>query len=116
MILTQDLLAALIVVLTVPHSCLHDPHWHVHAQGKVDRQWATLARLSGHFVDVVAGMSTLKAFGRAGAQARTVREIGDRYRSTTMGVLRIVPVGTSAGSPRHAVRCVSCRVDWVAAG
>ena len=61
----------------------------LYTQGRVDKQWSTLSRLSGHFVDVVAGMSTLKAFGRAGAQAKTVREIGDRYQSTTMGVLRV---------------------------
>lgn len=88
-ILTQDLLAAVIVVLTVPLIPIFMILIGLYTQSRVDRQWTTLSRLSGHFVDVVAGMSTLKAFGRASAQAATVREIGDRYRSTTMGVLRI---------------------------
>ena len=88
-ILTQDLLAAVIVLVTVPLIPVFMILIGLYTQGRVDKQWATLSRLSGHFVDVVAGMSTLKAFGRAGAQAKTVREIGDRYRSTTMGVLRI---------------------------
>lgn len=88
-ILTQDLLAAVIVAVTVPLIPIFMILIGLYTQSKVDRQWSTLTKLSGHFVDVVAGMSTLKAFGRAGAQAATVREIGDRYRSTTMGVLRI---------------------------
>lgn len=88
-ILTQDLLAALIVALTVPLIPVFMILIGLFTQSRVDQQWSTLSRLSGHFVDVVAGMSTLKAFGRAGAQAKTVREIGNRYRSTTMGVLRV---------------------------
>lgn len=88
-ILTQDVLAAVIVVCTVPLIPIFMILIGLYTQSRVDRQWATLSRLSGHFVDVVAGMSTLKAFGRASAQAATVRELGDRYRSTTMGVLRI---------------------------
>lgn len=88
-ILTQDLLAAVIVLVTVPLIPVFMILIGLYTQGRVDKQWSTLSRLSGHFVDVVAGMSTLKAFGRAGAQAKTVREIGDRYRSTTMGVLRV---------------------------
>ena len=55
----------------------------------VDRQWSALAVLSGHFLDVVAGLPTLKAFGRAKAQTATLVEVGDRYRRTTMGVLRV---------------------------
>ncbi len=88
-ILTQDLLAAVIVVVTVPLIPVFMILIGTYTQSRVERQWSTMAALSGHFVDVVAGMSTLKAFGRASAQAATVKEIGDRYRSTTMGVLRI---------------------------
>lgn len=88
-ILTQDVLAAVIVAVTVPLIPVFMILIGMYTQSKVDRQWSTLSKLSGHFVDVVAGMSTLKVFGRASAQAATVREIGDRYRSTTMGVLRI---------------------------
>ncbi len=88
-ILTQDLLAAVIVAVTVPLIPVFMILIGTYTQSRVERQWSTMAALSGHFVDVVAGMSTLKAFGRASAQAATVKEIGDRYRSTTMGVLRI---------------------------
>ena len=36
---------------------------------RMDRQLQTLERLGGHFLDVVAGLPTLKVFGRAKAQA-----------------------------------------------
>ncbi|NQU36783.1 MAG: thiol reductant ABC exporter subunit CydD, partial [Actinobacteria bacterium] len=88
-ILTQDLLAAVIVVLTVPLIPVFMILIGMYTQKKVDRQWESLARLSGHFVDVVVGMTTLKAFGRGRAQAKRVQAIGDEYRKTTMGVLRI---------------------------
>jgi thiol reductant ABC exporter CydD subunit len=55
----------------------------------MDRQLRTLERLAGHFLDVVAGLPTLKVFGRAKAQAQAIREITERYRSTAMATLRI---------------------------
>ncbi|MFZ1853987.1 MAG: ABC transporter transmembrane domain-containing protein, partial [Candidatus Nanopelagicales bacterium] len=88
-VLLADPLAALIVVLTLPLIPVFMILIGKFTQSKVDRQWRTLSQLSGHFVDVVAGMPTLKAFGRANAQARNVQQIGDKYRTTTMGVLRI---------------------------
>jgi len=88
-ILTQDLLAAVIVVVTVPLIPVFMILIGMYTQKKVDRQWESLSRLSGHFVDVVVGMTTLKAFGRGRAQSQRVRAIGDEYRKTTMGVLRI---------------------------
>jgi thiol reductant ABC exporter CydD subunit len=55
----------------------------------MDRQWRTLAMLAGHFLDVVAGLPTLKVFGRAKAQARAIREVTDRHRRATMATLRV---------------------------
>ena len=40
----------------------------------------SLQRLAGHFLDVVAGLPTLKVFGRAKAQARSIAAVTDRYR------------------------------------
>lgn len=88
-ILTQDVLAAVIVVLTLPLIPVFMVLIGMYTQRKVDRQWRVLARLGGHFADIVAGMPTLKAFGRAQSQAAAVRSIGDQYRVSTMGVLRI---------------------------
>src|SRR5690606_36856839 len=53
------------------------------------RQWRALERLGGHFLDLVAGLPTLRAFGRASAQAELVRRGADEHRRATMSTLRI---------------------------
>ncbi|WP_202124916.1 thiol reductant ABC exporter subunit CydD [Actinomadura physcomitrii] len=58
-------------------------------QRKMDRQWRTLSVLAAHFLDVVAGLPTLKIFGRARAQAARIREVTDRHRRATMATLRV---------------------------
>ena len=49
----------------------------------------SLQKLAGHFLDVVAGLPTLKVFGRAKAQARAIADVTDRYRATTLATLRL---------------------------
>lgn len=85
----QDLLSTLIVAVTIPLIPLFMVLIGRYTRSRVDRQWRTLALLSGHFLDLVAGLPTLKIFGRSKAQAAAIRSFGERYRSTTMGVLRL---------------------------
>ncbi|MFM9135994.1 MAG: thiol reductant ABC exporter subunit CydD [bacterium] len=85
----QDLLSAVIIAVTLPLIPVFMILIGLYTRSRVDRQWATLARLSGHFLDLVAGLPTLKVLGRARLQAQAIRAIGERYRTTTMGVLRI---------------------------
>jgi ATP-binding cassette subfamily C protein CydD len=61
--------------------------WHTEARTK--RQWKLLSRLAGHFLDVVEGLPTLKVFGRAKAQAETIRRVTQEHRQATMATLRI---------------------------
>jgi ATP-binding cassette subfamily C protein CydCD len=88
-ILTQDPLAAVIIALTVPLIPVFMILIGRYTQGRVDRQWHTLGVLSGYFLDLVAGLPTLKIFNRARAQAQNLRTIGERYRAATMSVLRV---------------------------
>lgn len=88
-ILTQDLVAAAVVAVTVPLIPLFMVLVGRYTKRETDRQWRTLAVLSGHFLDVVAGLPTLKAFGRARVQAQRMVEVDARYRRATMGVLRV---------------------------
>ncbi len=88
-VLTNDVIAAVIVGFTVPLIPVFMALIGLYTQTRVDRQWRTLGVLSGHFLDVVAGLPTLKVFGRAKAQAQTLRDVGDQYRRATLGVLRI---------------------------
>ena len=46
-------------------------------------------RLAGHFLDVVRGLPTLRAFNRGSVQAERIATVSDRYRQATMGTLRI---------------------------
>ncbi|SJN12493.1 Transport ATP-binding protein CydD [Leucobacter sp. 7(1)] len=58
-------------------------------QAVQDRQWAQLQRLSSSFLDAVAGLATLKIFGREGRQSARIAAETEEYRSRTMKVLRV---------------------------
>jgi thiol reductant ABC exporter CydD subunit len=88
-ILTQDLLAAVIVAVTAPLIPVFMILVGTYTQSATAKQWSTLGVLSGHFLDVVSGLPTLKAFGREKAQSTRMAEVDARYRHATLGVLRI---------------------------
>ncbi|MBT2539495.1 thiol reductant ABC exporter subunit CydD [Streptomyces sp. ISL-44] len=88
-IVTEDWVSAAIIVVTLPLIPLFMVLIGMATQSRMDRQWRLLSRLSGHFLDVVAGLPTLKVFGRAKAQAESIRKITDDYRQATMRTLRI---------------------------
>jgi ATP-binding cassette, subfamily C, bacterial CydCD len=88
-ILTQDVLSAVIVGFTVPLIPFFMALVGWVTQSKVDKQWHSMQALSGHFLDLVSGLPTLKAFNRSRFQAKTIRSVGEDYRTSTMGVLRI---------------------------
>ncbi|MFE4691647.1 thiol reductant ABC exporter subunit CydD [Streptomyces sp. NPDC056749] len=88
-IVTEDWVSAAIIVVTLPLIPLFMILIGWATQSRMDRQWKLLSRLSGHFLDVVAGLPTLKVFGRAKAQAESIRSITSQYRQATLKTLRI---------------------------
>ncbi|MEW2518723.1 thiol reductant ABC exporter subunit CydD [Actinacidiphila alni] len=88
-ILAADWVSALTIALTLPLIPLFMVLVGWATRDRMDRQWKLLARLSGHFLDVVAGLPTLKVFGRAKAQADNIRAITGDYRRATLKTLRI---------------------------
>ncbi|GGQ63177.1 ABC transporter [Streptomyces flaveolus] len=88
-IVTEDWVSAAIIVATLPLIPVFMMLIGWATQARMDRQWRLLSRLSGHFLDVVAGLPTLKVFGRAKAQAESIRRITGEYRQATMRTLRI---------------------------
>ncbi|WP_405502241.1 thiol reductant ABC exporter subunit CydD [Streptomyces anulatus] len=88
-IVTEDWVSAAIIVVTLPLIPLFMILIGWATQSQMDRQWQLLSRLSGHFLDVVAGLPTLKVFGRAKAQAESIRTITSDYRRATLRTLRI---------------------------
>ncbi|MDR6977049.1 ATP-binding cassette subfamily C protein CydCD [Streptomyces sp. 3330] len=95
-IVTEDWVSAAIIVCTLPLIPVFMVLIGWATQSRMDRQWRLLSRLSGHFLDVVAGLPTLKVFGRAKAQAESIRRITGEYRQATMRTLRIAFISSFA--------------------
>jgi ATP-binding cassette subfamily C protein CydD len=53
------------------------------------KRWQVLSRLSGHFLDVLKGLTTLKLFGRSREQTEIIFAYSEEFRRTTMVVLRV---------------------------
>jgi thiol reductant ABC exporter CydD subunit len=88
-VLWSDWLSAAIIAFTIPLIPLFMALVGAATKERMDSQFRILERLAGHFLDVVAGLPTLKIFGRAKAQAAAIREISERYRQAAIGTLRI---------------------------
>ncbi|MBG0829892.1 thiol reductant ABC exporter subunit CydD [Planomonospora sp. ID67723] len=84
-----DLASAVIVLVTLPLIPIFGALVGMHTKAVTERQWRALSRLGGHFLDVVRGLPTLRAFGRAGFQAGVIRRVADEHRSATMRTLRV---------------------------
>ncbi|MEU7826890.1 thiol reductant ABC exporter subunit CydD [Catellatospora sp. NPDC049133] len=84
-----DLASAVIVLVTLPLIPIFGILVGWQTRNATERQWRRLRMLGGHFLDMLSGLPTLKAFGRARAQVGAVREMADRHRTATMRTLRI---------------------------
>ncbi|CAN5258379.1 thiol reductant ABC exporter subunit CydD [soil metagenome] len=88
-IASQDWVSAVIVVATLPLIPVFGALIGLVTQDKADAQWREMASLSGHFLDVMRGLPTLVAYGRAGRQSRVIGAIADRHRRRTMETLKV---------------------------
>ena len=84
-----DLTSAAIMVVTLPLIPVFMVLIGRYTEAKTRSRWAALTRLSDHFLDVVRGLPTLRAFNRGAAQADRVEEVSEAYRRTTMETLRV---------------------------
>ncbi|WP_433496241.1 thiol reductant ABC exporter subunit CydD [Sphaerimonospora sp. CA-214678] len=88
-LLVADLTTAVIVMLTLPLIPVFGALVGWTTKTVTERQWRALSRLGGHFLDVVRGLPTLRAFGRARYQASVIRRVADDHRAATMRTLRV---------------------------
>ncbi|MGW2541572.1 thiol reductant ABC exporter subunit CydD, partial [Kitasatospora sp. NPDC001574] len=95
-IVGADFASAAIIAGTLPLIPLFMVLIGLATQSRMDRQWSALSRLSHHFLDVVAGLPTLKVFNRARAQAATIARITADYRRATLRTLRIAFISSFA--------------------
>jgi thiol reductant ABC exporter CydD subunit len=84
-----DLLSAGIMLLTLPLVPVF--MWLVgrYTERRTARRREALRLLAIHFLDVVRGLPTLRAFNRGRAQAERIEQVSDEYRRATMGTLRV---------------------------
>ncbi|GLW28352.1 thiol reductant ABC exporter subunit CydD [Actinoplanes regularis] len=87
-LLPADLVATVTIAITLPLIPLFMALIGLHTEERNRRQFRLLARLNHHFLDVVAGLPTLKLLGRAKAQAGIIRRISAQQRTQTMRTLR----------------------------
>lgn len=88
-IVTEDWVATLTIALTLPLIPVFMVLIGAATRERTQRQWRSLTRLGHHFLDVVTGLPTLKVFGRAKAQAESIRRVTDEYRRASMRTLRV---------------------------
>ncbi|MEM6159832.1 cysteine/glutathione ABC transporter permease/ATP-binding protein CydD [Erwinia sp. P6884] len=81
--------AALILLVTAPLIPLFMALVGMGAADANRRNFKALARLSGHFLDRLRGLETLRLFHRAGAETEAIRQASEDFRSRTMEVLRL---------------------------
>jgi ATP-binding cassette subfamily C protein CydD len=84
-----DLESAVIMLVTLPVIPVFLTLIGRSAGARSRANWRALVVLSAHFLDVVRGLPTLRAFNRGGAQISSIHEATDRYRRTTMSTLRL---------------------------
>jgi ATP-binding cassette subfamily C protein CydCD len=86
---TQDWLAfavVIVLVLAVPVTMIA---FGREATRRSERQWRRLSSLSGRVLQLVEGLPTLRAFGRAPQGRREVEAATEGVRSATMRTLRV---------------------------
>ncbi|QKW36339.1 hypothetical protein HUT06_21835 [Actinomadura sp. NAK00032] len=86
---TVDWASALVVAVTLPLVPVFGALVGMRTAALTGRQWGLLQRLGGHFRDVLAGLGTLRAFGRTGHQSVVVRELAGEHRRATVRALRV---------------------------
>jgi ATP-binding cassette subfamily C protein CydD len=84
-----DWISALVIAFSLPLIPVFGVLVGLHTRAQTRRQWQLLAQLSGHFLDVVQGLPTLKAFRRAAPQEEVIARVTDEHRSAAMATLRV---------------------------
>lgn len=88
-IFPSNWVAALILLVTAPLIPMFMALVGMGAADANRRNFLALGRLSGHFLDRLRGMDTLRIFGRGEAETDSIRQASQDFRHRTMEVLRL---------------------------
>ncbi len=84
-----DLLSGVVLLVTAPLIPIFMYLIGNTSQALTRKQWLGLSRMGAYFLDILQGLTTLKALGRSREQTGMVEKVSDQYRRTTMGVLKV---------------------------
>jgi ATP-binding cassette, subfamily C, bacterial CydD len=84
-----DWVSGLIIAVTMPLIPVFAALVGLRTKAQAARSWQLLAKLSGHFLDVVQGLPTLKLFGRTAAEERVIAETTMCYRASVLSTLKV---------------------------
>jgi ATP-binding cassette, subfamily C, bacterial CydD len=94
--LVVDPIAAGLMLITLPLVPIFMVLIGRYTERRTRRRWQALARLSSHFLDVMRGLPTLRAYGRGPAQRARIAQTSEDFRSATMGTLRVTFLSAAA--------------------
>lgn len=85
----SDWLSGTVMLVTAPLIPLFMVLIGKGAEALNQKQWRELARMSAHFLDIIQGLTTLKLFDAHKREAAVIAAISERFRMSTMRVLRV---------------------------
>ena len=88
-VLPIDLLTFVVLLVTAPLIPVFMVLIGMAAGALARSRYARLGQMSAHFLDVMQGLTTLKLFNRSRAQIQIIAQMTDRYRQSTLAVLRV---------------------------
>jgi ATP-binding cassette, subfamily C, bacterial CydCD len=84
-----DLVSGLVLLITAPLIPIFMLLIGNLADSLTKKQWRSLSRMSAYFLDVLQGLTTLKILGHSREQIKVIGAVSERFRETTMQVLRV---------------------------
>ena len=101
-----DWITGLVFLLTAPLIPLFMVLIGKEAEKRTSKQWKLLSRLSGHFLDVLQGIRTLKAFGLSRRQGKVIQKVSDEQARSAWQLIdealdTIDSVQQAKGAPSH---------------
>ncbi|MBP1990989.1 thiol reductant ABC exporter subunit CydD [Paenibacillus eucommiae] len=88
-VLMQDVVAGVILIVTMPILIGFMILLGLAARKQMDKQWKSYRILANHFTDSLRGLETLRFLGRSRSHGTTIEQVSTKYRSATMRTLRV---------------------------
>lgn len=88
-VLDLDLISAIIITVTIPLVPIFMILVGQLTQKTSEKRLTVMSRLGSQVLDLIAGLPTLRAFGREVGPAKRVKELGQAYTRSTMKTLQI---------------------------